>query len=444
MPGSLEADFLVIGGGMAGMTAAFYAASQGASVAMIEKAPEIGGSAVLSGAHLWTARSFELLRDQCPSGDPELGRALIDGFAPTVEWIRGRDITFGPLIDVLHGRGYQFDVVTYFRRGRRAVESSGGWVLPSCVVENLLVDDAGRVAGARVRDRDGFSDVTAPATLLATGGFQANLALREQYFGPKSAQLLLRSNPWSSGDGLRLGLGAGAVTCGKMDTFYGHLIGWPLGEFLPKDFVRLALVYSTESVLVNLHGKRFTDESLGDHRNAQRVAEQPSGRALIVFDRKIRETSAIAGVTAALEAIDTVAEVEANGARVASADSFAELGDVVSKWGYHGAELAKTLHEFNARMTGPGDEGVPGRRWNRRAVGVPPFTAIEVKGGITFTQGGLRVDTDARVQNAAGSPIDGLFAAGADIGGVYDGGYAGGLALASVYGLAAAKAALAT
>jgi succinate dehydrogenase/fumarate reductase flavoprotein subunit len=443
MPGSLEADFLVIGGGMAGMTAAFYAASQGASVAMIEKAPQIGGSAILSGAHLWTARSFERLQEQCPSGDPELGRALIDGFAPAVEWIRGRDINFGPPIDVLHGRGYQFDIVTYLQRGRRAVESSGGWVLPSRAVENLLVDGE-KVTGARVRDREGVTDIKAPATLLATGGFQANLALREQYFGSKSAQLLLRSNPWSSGDGLMLGLAAGAVTYGKMDTFYGHLIGWPLGEFLPPDFVRLALVYSTESVLVNLQGKRFTDESLGDHRNAQRVGEQPSGRALIVFDRQIREGSAIAGVTAALEAIDSVAEVQANGARVASAGSFGELGDLVAGWGYDGAELARTLDEFNASVDGPEDEGTPGRRWNRRAIDVPPFTAIEVKGGITFTQGGLRVDTNARVLNASGSPIDGLFAAGADIGGVYDGGYAGGLALGAVYGLAAARAALAT
>jgi succinate dehydrogenase/fumarate reductase flavoprotein subunit len=441
MPASLEADFLVLGGGMAGMTAAFYAATQGASVAVLEKAPQIGGSAILSGAHLWTARSFELLQEQCPTGDPDLGRALIDGFAPAVEWIRSRDITFGPAIDVLHGRGYQFDIVTYLKRGQHAVEASGGWVLPSVVVESLLTD-GGVVTGARVRDRDGVTDITAPATLLATGGFQANLALRERYFGPKSAQLLLRSNPWSSGDGLMLGLAAGGVTRGTMDTFYGHLIGWPLGEFLPADFVRLALVYSTESVLVNLHGQRFTDESLGDHRNAQRVGEQPSGRALIVFDQRVRQGSAIAGVTAALEAIDTVAEVQANGARVATAGSFAELGALVVPWGYDGDQLARTLADFNAGLAGPEDDLRPGRRWNRQAVQAPPFTVIEVKGGITFTQGGLGVDTSGRVLGSSGSPVGGLFAAGADMGGVYDGGYAGGLALGAVYGLAAAKAGL--
>ena len=43
----------------------------------------------------------------------------------------------------------------------------------------------------------------------------------------------------------------------------------------------------------------------------------------------------------------------------------------------------------------------------------------------------------------SGAPIPGLFAAGADIGGIYNGGYAGGLALACVYGMTAARTAIA-
>jgi succinate dehydrogenase/fumarate reductase flavoprotein subunit len=63
-----------------------------------------------------------------------------------------------------------------------------------------------------------------------------------------------------------------------------------------------------------------------------------------------------------------------------------------------------------------------------------------VRPAITFTQGGLRIDTSARVLDESGKPIDGLFAAGADAGGMYNGGYAGGLSMSAVLGLRAAEA----
>jgi succinate dehydrogenase/fumarate reductase flavoprotein subunit len=60
---------------------------------------------------------------------------------------------------------------------------------------------------------------------------------------------------------------------------------------------------------------------------------------------------------------------------------------------------------------------------------------------ITFTFGGLLVDTDARVRSRDGGTVEGLLAAGADAGGLYVGAYAGGLAAALVFGLAAARTA---
>jgi predicted oxidoreductase len=67
----------------------------------------------------------------------------------------------------------------------------------------------------------------------------------------------------------------------------------------------------------------------------------------------------------------------------------------------------------------------------------PPFRAIEVRAGITFTLGGIAVDADLRVLDADDRPIPGLFAAGADAGGTYDAGYMGGLVLGLVQGRAA-------
>jgi succinate dehydrogenase/fumarate reductase flavoprotein subunit len=68
--------------------------------------------------------------------------------------------------------------------------------------------------------------------------------------------------------------------------------------------------------------------------------------------------------------------------------------------------------------------------------------AVRVKPGITHTIGGLRDDTSARVLDGAARPVDGLFAAGADAGGIAAGGYASGLAGALVLGLTAAESAV--
>jgi predicted oxidoreductase len=73
----------------------------------------------------------------------------------------------------------------------------------------------------------------------------------------------------------------------------------------------------------------------------------------------------------------------------------------------------------------------------------PALLAVRVYAGVTHTIGGLRIDEHARVLDAAGSPVPELFAAGADAGGIFTGGYGSGLAAALVFGRIAAETALA-
>ena len=73
----------------------------------------------------------------------------------------------------------------------------------------------------------------------------------------------------------------------------------------------------------------------------------------------------------------------------------------------------------------------------------PPFRALAVRPGITFTLGGIDVDSDLRVLDRGGQPIPELYAAGADAGGTYDRGYMGGLVLGLVQGRAAGRSAAA-
>jgi succinate dehydrogenase/fumarate reductase flavoprotein subunit len=69
--------------------------------------------------------------------------------------------------------------------------------------------------------------------------------------------------------------------------------------------------------------------------------------------------------------------------------------------------------------------------------------AVHVVAGITHTIGGVRIDQQARVLDEHGRPIEGLYAAGADAGGISTGGYASGLASALVFGRIAAETAAA-
>src|ERR1044072_5868272 len=111
---SIDCDLLVLGAGMAGLSAAGYAAEHGATVIVIEKAKSFGGSALLSGGILWTASSADRMR-LYSGGDPELGEVVLRNYALGVAWMRRREIAMSPAVPVLHGRGYQIDILEHLR-----------------------------------------------------------------------------------------------------------------------------------------------------------------------------------------------------------------------------------------------------------------------------------------------------------------------------------------
>ncbi|HLG88537.1 MAG TPA: FAD-dependent oxidoreductase [Alphaproteobacteria bacterium] len=435
---ALDMDFLVFGGGMAGMTAAARAADAGRRVLVVEKGPEIGGSAVLSGGKLWTAKTIEMFEQETPGGDPTLRAAVFELFEQAVAWLRSTGVAVADVSYHLHyGTGYDFDIVGYIDFCRRAVEHAGGMVIRNASADRLLVE-GGRVRGAVIIDADGETVVHAPWTLLATGGFSANPGLLECFVHRRAVAALARSNPHSTGDGLRLGLAAGAAISPFMKGFYGHVIQSPVQKWGPREFRAYTQGGSIRGIMINRQGKRFCDESLGDHQNAQRILEQPGARVLILFDEAVRRQEAATVLAGTKTPIDKVQIAIDEGAHVAVADSWEALFDQVRSWGFDGDAGLKTIHTHNAAVhDGAAPPDFPRVRDYRSYV-TPPFYAVEGQTGITATHGGLRVDRQARVLNAEGIPIPGLLAAGADAGNVYGEGYAGGLAFAATFALLAA------
>jgi succinate dehydrogenase/fumarate reductase flavoprotein subunit len=433
-------DLLVFGGGMAGMSAAARAFSDGASVILVEKGPAIGGSAVYAG-FIWTAPTVEVMRDVNPDADPALSARVVEQYGEALDWVRSLGVAVAEPVTVLgYGRGCATDMANYLLACERLVRERGE-LLVGWSAQRLLVEDEA-VVGAEIRDASGAQRVIrARSTLLATGGFGGDPALRAEHIHPLAADLPLRANPHSVGDGLALGLSAGAAFGPPAAGFYGHLIPSKVAYTNPYEFTDLTFYHSEHGVLLNLEGQRFCDETVGDHLNALYVLQQPEARALLVYDQRVHDEWMMAPYVEGVEPLDKFQLAYRRGARSAVADDIEEFEALPDEWGYSGPASRDTLFEFN-RQCAAGTP-TPGRKLDATPLVAPPFYVIEVIPAITFTFSGLTIDPQARVLDASGQVITGLLAAGADAGGVFYRAYAGGLACALVFGLQAAVTATA-
>jgi fumarate reductase flavoprotein subunit len=200
-----------------------------------------------------------------------------------------------------------------------------------------------------------------------------------RYVTPEAQHLVLRANPWSAGEGLRLGVEAGGELTGGLEQFYGRNLPAPPASIATDGFVPLAQLYGRFATVRNSAGEVYEPRTWSEIDVVQWTARQPGARATyVVADSSLDER--VGGVS---------------------------VGEMVER----------------ARAAGG-----PMRR-------LDGATEVDVVAGITTTLGGLRVDTRAQV-------ADGVWAAGTDVGGIALGGYASGLAAALVLGRIAAESAL--
>jgi len=336
---------------------------------VLEKGTRPGGSMLLSSGVIWRYRTFEDFQAQCPGGDERLQRLVFDGLDDGLEWLESLG---APVVARETGNplttGVRFD--------------------PQGLTDALL-----RAAG-EVRFEQPVTvtvTVTGDPLVLASGGFQGDPELVERYLRP-AAPLRVRANPWSGGDGLRVGLERGAALSGGLDEFYGRNMADV--DFDESGFVSLAQVYGRFARIFNERGEEFFDHtavSWSELDLVQATARQRGARAWYLLDERALDERVRYG---------TVREL------VAAAPTRTDPAELPFE--------------------------------------PPPGTvaAVRVAAAITHTIGGLRVDEQARVVDEERKPIDGLLAAGADVGGISTGGYASGLASALVLGRQAAETAL--
>jgi tricarballylate dehydrogenase len=273
--------------------------------------------------------------------------------------------------------------------------------------------------------------VRAKSVVLAAGGFQANPEWRARYLGPGWELAKVRGTRFNTGDVIRMALDAGAAPVGNWSGC--HAVGWDLNA---PEFGDLTVGDNFQKhsyplgIMVNATGKRFVDEG-ADFRNytyakyGRVILGQPGQFAWQIFDAKVkaqlRDEYKIRQVTK--HAANTLEELCA---KLEDTDGEAALAELKA---YNAAVRQDIPFDPNVK-DGRCTRGlaIPKSNW-ANTLDTPPFEAYAVTCGITFTFGGLRIDTEAQVISTDGEPIPGLYAAGELVGGIFYFNYPGGTGL---------------
>ena len=499
-----DADIIVVGSGNAALTAAIAARDAGADVLMIEKADEAlagGNSKYTAGAMRF---AYEDLDDLLPllldPDDPELARtdfgsytaerfeadllgfnggrplspeqrALIDGSYETVRWLADHGVKFEPIFDrqsfEKDGKRVFWGGLTLAARDEgvglveselRAFLAMGGRIRYDCAAVDVISDD-GRVKGVVTQNTAGQQtefaardELLSGAVVLGCGGFEANPELRKRHIGEVWDKAKVRGTPHNQGDGLEMAFRQGAMAYGLFEGCHATPMDLHMKDFGNLDLPHLERKQYRKicyflGVMVNARGERFVDEGK-DFRNytyaqfGRAIMEQPGHFAWQIFDKKIEHL--------------LYGEYQFHDAHYVEADTLESLIDKLDGIDDKRA-VRRTLDDFNKAIDegtafdpstkdGRGTKGLdlPKSNW-AQAIDTPPFRAYPVTGGITFTYGGLKVDATGAVLRKDGSTIDGLYACGELVGGVFFEGYPGGSGLTSgaVFGRRAGEGAAA-
>jgi 3-oxosteroid 1-dehydrogenase len=316
-------------------------------------------------------------------------------------------------------------------------------------VTELVVED-GRVVGAVVEHEGRPIRVRARCgVLLATGGFDHDPELRAKYL-PEPGQANFSMGAVSNvGDGHRLGEQNGAALDLMDDAWWMPGVALPGGGVFPLVSERCI----PPMVIVNMEGKRFTNESAPYVNFVHDQLEGGYVPIYEIFDAKARKRYQFAGVMPGQD----FPEPWYRTGLVTKADTLAELADRI---GVPAGNLAATVERFNrfARSGRDEDFGRGDSAYDHYygdptlpnpvldTIDAGPYYAVRIEAGDLGTKGGLVTDADGRVLRVDGGVVEGLYATGNVSASVMGNEYAGAGATigpAMVFAYLAARAAAA-
>ena len=437
-------DVIVVGAGIAGLSAAWELAQKNIDVAVIEMAPTYGGTGLMSEGALCIVGTPE----QEQAGEPDNPRTAYADFmkaghdeqgpGPDTAWVNYYvNESRREIYDWLTGFGVRFEKKVILMpdntvpRWHKVAGKGRGLLAPiyrECSKKgnvkfyyrfkavSLLRDKSGSIEGIRTqRLKDGAqTDFFAPVVILATGGFQSNLDMVRKNW-PKDLsfpdQILIGGGQNADGSGHEMAQAAGARL-----TNMHYQLNYPTGLKRPSDPSgnRGLNAYCDMSIWVNKTGKRFMKESRDTRKTFPEVVRQPGGSYWAIFDSAARKDFHVSGWTR--EAIES--QLFNNPQRldfVKSAMTIRELGVAA---GLPPETLEETVRGWNemvkaGRDTDFGRIGTSRSTWaHPPRIEKPPFYALHFMPLTRKSMGGVAIDQSCRVINVSGQTIPGLYAVG--------------------------------
>jgi len=442
---SIYADVVIVGAGISGLSAALEAARHGATVHVLDMASVFGGHAVMAegGVSIVDSPMHRAagLKDSVEQGYRDFvtwGKDLNEAWArhyvenastEVFAWLRRLGVEFAeirvtpgnsvPRFHVAVGRGLGLVGPIY----RACLDQPNITFTWNTQVTRLHVAE-GRISGLETKHtRSGSVDqFSARAVILATGGFQSNLALLREHWSKDfdfPARLLLGSGKYSTGLGHALAQDAGAQF---MHLDY-HWV-YPFGLPDPRDPTGRRGLNSrnTAALWVNAHGRRFVNEIISPNLSLPEVLRQPGGTYWAIFDEGAKRYFWISGTDwrefATIERL-----IFSNANVVKSASTLTALAEVV---GLPVQALKETIARYNEFVSlgddsdygrfGPSSEQFRGKtvqvQTPPRRIEQPPFYSVQYFPLTRKNNGGVKVDLSCRVLASGDTPISGLYAVG--------------------------------
>jgi len=447
----LTVPVLVIGGGACGLTAALAARDAGAEVLVLERDPSPSGSTAMSsgmipaaGTRLQAERGVadspavmaaDIQNKAHDENDPAIVAAICGASGPTIDWLTGRHRVPLTLVEGFlypgHSRPRMHAPAS--RSGADLIAGllaaagvAGADIVTDATVTTLFADADGRVRGVALQRPDGNSErIGCDALVLASSGFGGNADLVRRHIG-EMAGAYYHGHTGNRGDALIWGEALGAATR-HLGAYQGH------GSLaMPHAILMTWALMMEGGFQVDAEGRRFSCEHDGYSEQATRVIAQPGGFAWNIYDERLHQLG--------LD-FEDYRDAVAGGA-IRTADSIEELA---ARCSLPAGPLAATLAETRRLAAGEGKD-VFGRDFTGKPALTAPFHAVKVTGALFHTQGGLRVDVDARVLRTDGTALPNLFAGGGAACGISGSGRDGylsgnGLLAATVLGAKAGTAA---
>lgn len=426
-------DFVVIGSGATGMTAAIQSQELGLDVVIFEKLNSLGGNSMrastgMNAVETMTQLKYQIIDSQesfyeetLKGGKGSNNKELLSYFVrhteSAIEWLSYHNIELNEIVS------------TGGMSKKRAHQPTGATAIGGYLVKGLqqqlaekripvfnqtkvlsLVKNDGHISGVEIEHpQAGKKIINAKTVLIASGGFAQNRAMMSVY-APDLLRLGTTNHPGATGDGIKLATTAGGALVdmnkvqvhptAQQETDHIYLIGEGLR--------------GAGAILINHLGKRFTNEMATRDQVTKAINDLHQDGATLVFDQ---------GICEAFKAADFYV---AMGLAV-SGNTIYELAE---KIGVNHNNLEKTVSSWNMYQKAFEDIAFDRQTGMDRGIEKSPYYAIHIKPAVHYTMGGIKTNRLTEVLNEIGEAVPGLFAAGEVAGGLHGDNRIGGNSIA--------------